>query len=179
MLIIEPRLAKSMLSDRDIKVLIERGGLKITPFHPKRIGCASVDLALGCLFIRYTGDIDTRSGNIPHQLFSASEIELAPGQFILGVTKERIKIPNGYFGFIETKGNFARAGVSVVCDDGHIDPGTDGLVTLEIRNNNNVNIKLYSGDAICQLFLFKLSSECKKQYAGKYKNQKYPTIFKK
>ncbi len=168
-----------MLSDKDIKSLIDDKKLGVEPFFQKNLGCASVDLTLGNNFIRYTGLIDTRSINISHELFSASELLLDPGQFVLGVTKEKIRIPNGYYGFIETRGNFARAGISVTCDDGHVDPGTDGLITLEIKNNNNVKVKLFSGDLICQLFLFKLSSQCLRMYNGKYMKQSCPTIFKK
>jgi dCTP deaminase len=168
-----------MLSDKDIKALIDDKKLVIKPFFQKNLGCASIDLNLGNVFVKYNGLIDTRSKNISHELFSASELLLEPGQFVLGVTREKIRIPNGHYGFIETKGNFARAGISVTCDDGHIDPGTDGLITIEIKNNNNVKVKLYSGDLICQLFLFKLSSNCLKTYNGKYMKQNYPTIFKK
>jgi dCTP deaminase len=169
----------SMLSDKDIKDLIDKKKLLIEPFSKKSIGCASIDLSLGNIFTRYSGTIDTRSENIAHESYRASELSLYPGEFILAVTKERVKIPNGHYGFIETRGNFSRAGISVSCDDGHIDPGTDGVITLEIRNNNNVPVKLYSGDFICQLFLFRLSSDCIKIYSGKYKNQNFPTIFKK
>ena len=168
-----------MLSDRDIKNLIDDKKLIIKPFRQKNVGCASIDLTLGNIFIRYENAIDTRSNNISRKLFKSSNILLEPGQFVLGVTKEKIEIPNGYYGFIETRGNFSRAGISVSCDDGHIDPGTDGLVTLEIKNNNNVPVKIHSGDLICQLFIFRLSSPCIKTYHGKYKEQTCPTIFQK
>ena len=168
-----------MLSDKDIKALIDNKKLVIEPFAQKNLGYASIDLALGNVFIKYKSLIDTQSNNISHELFSNSELILEPGQFVLGITREKIKIPNGYYGFIETRGNFARAGISVTCDDGHIDPGTNGLITLEIKNNNNVRIKLYAGDLIGQLFLFKLSSNCSKTYGGKYMKQNYPTIFKR
>lgn len=168
-----------MLSDREIKSLVQNKGLSITPFSHENLGCASVDLALGNKFVRYTGVIDTKSSRISYETFTAAELLLEPGQFVLGVTKERISIPNGYYGFVETRGNFARAGISVTCDDGHIDPGTSGLITFEIKNNNNVAVKLYPGDLICQLFLFRLSSNCLKVYNGKYRGQNKPTVFKR
>jgi dCTP deaminase len=167
-----------MLSDRDIQALIDDKRLIIEPFFSEKLGCASIDLALGEVFVKYTDYIDTKSDEISYEMINAPQIILEPNQFILGITKEKISIPDGYYGFIETRGNFARAGISVTCSDGHIDPGTEGLVTLEIKNNNNVEVKLYAGDLICQLFIFKLSSKCLKIYNGKYAKQTFPSIFK-
>ncbi len=168
-----------MLSDKTIQSLILKKELVVENFSKESLGCASIDLALGNLFVKYTGSIDTKSKDIPHELFTAHELELEPQQFVLGITRDKVKIPNGYYGFIETRGNFARAGVSITCGDGHLDPGTDGVITLEIKNNNNVKVKLYAGDLVCQLFLFKLSSNCLKIYNGKYRKQTCPTIFKR
>ena len=168
----------NMLSDKDILVLIKTKKLTIQPFSKKSIGCASVDLSLGDCFCKYTKTIDTHSNKTKLVFSKNNKIILKPNQFVLATTKEKVHLVNGYYGFIETRGNFSRAGISISCDDGHIDPGTNGQITLEIKNNNTVPVILYAGDYLCQLFVFKLSSLCKKIYSGKYQRQCIPTAFK-
>jgi len=102
---------------------------------------------------------------------------LNPNEFVLGCTKEKIYIPNGYQGFIETKGNVARAGIQIHNADGHVDPGSDHVVTLEIKNNNTIPIVLFPNILICQLYIHKLTSECEKIYNGKYWGQTKPTKY--
>ena len=101
------------------------------------------------------------------------------GEFILGMTKEKVCIPDGYLGVIETKGNIARAGIQVHSNDGHIDPGFCGNITLEIVNlhEKDVCIELVPDTFICQLFIGKLSSANTATYKGKYLHQKKSTTY--
>lgn len=168
---------KIMLSDGTILNLIQQEKLKISPFNKNNLGCASIDLTLSKFFLKYSKKIDTRSKKNSTLSFQAKKLTLRPGEFILGMTAEKVKISSDYYGFIETKGNFSRAGISVTCDDGHIDPGTNGHITLEIQNRNSIDVTIYSGDIICQIFFFLLSSPATKLYSGKYSNQKEPTAF--
>ena len=166
-----------MLSDKDLSKLIENRKLVIRPFDSSAIGCASIDLTLSDKFVEYCGDIDSRITPSATRSFSASNIKLPQNGFVLGMTREHIGIPCGYYGFIETRGNFARAGITVSSNDGHIDPGTDSMITLEIHNRNSVGVTLYSGDCICQLFICQLSSPSSSLYTGKYAHQTKPTVF--
>ncbi len=166
-----------MLSSTDIIALIEDKKLIINPFHENSVGCASIDLTLADKFVRYTEAIDSHSAKMPTTSFSSPTLTLPPGGFILGMTRERVCIPSQHYGFIETRGNFARAGICVTSNDGHIDPGTDGTITLEIHNVNTVEVTLHAEDCICQLFLFRLDSPPRRFYAGKYAHQTQPTVF--
>ena len=166
-----------MLSDKDLSKLIENRKLVIRPFDSSAIGCASIDLTLSDKFAEYSEDIDSHVTPSITRSFSASNIKLLQNGFVLGMTREYIRIPNGYYGFIETRGNFARAGITVSSNDGHIDPGTDSMITLEIHNRNSVGITLYAGDRICQLFICQLSSPSSSLYTGKYAHQTKPTVF--
>ena len=165
-----------MLSNGDIINLIKNNQLIIDPYYEKNVGCASIDLSLADKFIQYTREIDSHNV-VPTNSFSDSTITLPPGGFILGMTRERICIPPKYYGFIETRGNFARAGIAVSSNDGHIDPGTNGTLTLEIHNRNTVPVTLHAGDFICQLFLVALDSPSTHLYRGKYAHQNQPTVF--
>lgn len=171
-----------LISDRDILRLIRENKLVIEPFTADAIGPTSIDLRLGTTLIQYTPQTIQLGESVP--LYKEFEIThsgylLPPNDFVLGMTFEKVTIPNGYQGFIETKGDIARAGIQIHNNDGHIDPGTKGHITLEISNLNRdgVVINIIPGIFICQLFIFKLSSPSDKPYHGKYSNQTKPTTY--
>ncbi len=172
----------SLLSDRDIRNLIEDGKLQIDPLEGNPINPFSIDLRLGSMLVQYPPQTIKIGVDRPKSReidITGSSYILHPGEFILGTTLEKVCIPNGYLGVIETKGNIARAGIQVHNNDGHIDPGFCGHITLEIKNmnNNDVFIELIPDTPICQLFIGKLSSACDSPYNGKYLNQVKPTTY--
>jgi dCTP deaminase len=173
----------SALSDTDIKKLVEENRLQIRELEYSAIGPASIDLRLGSTLIKYPPQTIAIGTDHPqgHEIdITGSSYKLCPGEFILGMTKERVSIPNGYLGVIETKGNIARAGIQVHSNDGHIDPGFSGNITLEIVNlhEEDVYIELVPDTFICQLFIGKLSSVNATTYKGKYLHQKKPTTYR-
>nr|BBH94448.1 dCTP deaminase [Thermogemmatispora argillosa] len=171
-----------ILSDRDLKALLAAGLLVIEPWEERQLGPTSIDLRLGARLVKYRGSRLELGKEPPAieeiKIDPQQGYELRPGEFILGCTLERIRIPNGYQGFIETKGDIARAGLQVHNGDGHIDPGSDHVLTLEITNLNSIPVVLYPGLFICQLFIHQLSSPCLREYRGKYFGQQGPTIYR-
>ena len=169
-----------ILSDRDILRLIKQKKLIINPLIEEIKG-AHVNLHLSNKLSRYKNKILDLKNNstfgFTEILLHDSGFRLKPKEFILGSTVEKVKIPNGYFGFIETKGNIARAGIQAHNVDGHLDPGFSGNVTLEIKNNSNSSIIIYPRIAFVQMYIFKLSSKVLYPYRGKYQNQKGPTVY--
>ena len=172
----------TVLSDRDIKRLLAQRVFQVEPLGHGAIGPASVDLRLGETLIRYRAQTIDLGISVPHTEESTIPPEghvLEPGEFILGTTLEAIRIPNDHEGFIDTKGDMARAGLQVHSNDAHIDAGTCGRITLEIKNlhGGDVRLVLHAGMYICQLFLVRLSSATTRPYAGKYANQVKPTAY--
>ncbi len=170
-----------VLSDRDLLKLIENGDLKITDFDIKQLGPTSIDLRLNPHIVKYSCEkVDLcKSEFITNDIIiDENGYELLPSEFIVASTYEKVTIPNGYQAFIETRGCIARAGLQVHNADGHIDPGSDHVITLEIVNNNNIPVIIYPNMYICQIFILKLTSECDKPYSGKYLGQTTPTIYK-
>lgn len=173
-----------VLSDKDIQNLIDSQKLVISPLPKNQdLESASIRLHLAPKILKYKECIHDLKAE---GTFESEEIiigengyELKPGEFILGSTLEKITIPNGYFGFIETKGNIARAGIQTHNTDGHIDPGFSGNITLEIKNNSNCSIVIYSEIAFVALYIFKMTSKAKHPYRGKYQNQKGATVFRR
>lgn len=171
------------LSDHDIERLIENKQLEILPYDKTSINPSSIDLRLGSVLTKYlspqTIRLDNDTPNTQDIYIHDSGYILAPDEFILGTTEERIAIPDGYVGFIETKGNMARAGIQVDSNDGHIEPGFSGHITLEIKNlhKEEIYVELTPNTPICQLFIAELNSHCNSLYNGKYQNQERPTAY--
>ncbi len=173
-----------LLSDKSIFALIKNDKLIIAPRVLKKDieGC-HIKLHLSKTVLKYksgVGDLRDNSTFKTNKINLTSKgYELKENEFILGSTVEKVTIPNGYFGLIETYGNIARAGIQAHNTDGHIEPGFAGTITLEIKNNSNRPIKIYSEIPFIYLFIFKLTAPCLKPYKGKYQNQIEPTVYKK
>lgn len=91
-----------------------------------------------------------------------------PGEFLLGCTLETIKMPDDLVGLIKDKSTWARRGLSVF--NTLIDPGFEGQITLELKNQGNDMLKLPKGIGIAQIMFFECG-ECKNPYSGKYQGQ--------
>jgi dCTP deaminase len=179
-----------VLSDHDLKNLLQekearQEDLKIWPPPAEQaIDAYSIDLRLSPILLKYPpqtirlGNSEILTQEIDME--EAGGYMLAPGEFILGTTLEEVSFSEKYGGFIETKGNIARAGIQVHNGDGHIAPGFRGHITLEISNmhREGVFIKLVPGIYICQLFVYPLSSPSERPYRGKYYGQNKPTPYR-
>lgn len=124
----------------------------------------------------------TYGDEIPEQLIERSEIPsegviIPPKSCILACSYEEVNIPEGYFGFLQTKGSLARLFVSLSCTDGQVDPGFKGNITFEICNLSNFSVRLKYRQKVGQLFVFKTSTNHVELYNGRYQNAKGPTIF--
>lgn len=174
-----------ILSDKHILELLREKKLLIIPEPAaKDIRCNHINLYLSNKLLKYkieTLDLkkEDKDSVVEEIVISDDGYELKPGDFVLGSTIEKIGIPNGYFGFVETKGNIARAGIQTHNTDGHIDPGFTGNITLEIKNNSNHSIIIYPNMAFVQIYFFKSTSESLFPYDGKYQNQEGATTYLK
>ena len=174
-----------ILSDKSILELLKRKKLIIEPVPlDSDVKCNHINLHLSSRVLKYKVKVLDLKDNDHSFLVEEFEIpkngfELKAGEFLLGSTVEKIQIPNGYSGFIETKGNIARAGIQTHNTDGHIDPGFIGNVTLEIKNNSHHSIVIYPNIAFVQIYFFKSTSKSINPYNGKYQNQKGATTYKK
>lgn len=152
----------------------------------------SLKIQMGCYYYEpqapYTEKIVYESHPDPSTLFSKrndikQNLTLHPGKQVIACSKHIYKIPLDYFGLVQTKGTLARLFVSATCNDGQVEPGFDGYVTLEIINLSPWEIAIPVGSDIAQLYLVKCSSPASKAYHGRYaeKSKEGPTvaIFKK
>lgn len=171
-----------VLSQLDIKAALEKGDIVFTPgLEEVQWGEASIDLRLGCTFTRFIKkpkgmklsvadglsglaqlkiwhDFDIR-GFHPGSDDLRNTLPLAPGEFVLGMTYESVKIPNYLIGRVEGRSTYARVGLSMHQTAPWIQPGWSGHIVLEITNNGPLTIELTPLiDRPCQLSFFELKS---------------------
>lgn len=177
-----------LLSDRDIAALITSGRAGIEPFDPAMVQPASIDVRLD----RYFRLFDNHKYAVIDPAADQSDLTrlvdvgttepfvLHPGEFVLGATWERVRLPDDVAARLEGKSSLGRLGLLTHSTAGFIDPGFDGHVTLELSNTATMPILLYPGMKIGQLCFFQLSSPAERPYGSgaygsRYQGQRGPT----
>lgn len=189
-----------ILSDRDIKAEIESGRVKIAPDPAKmilqgntdniwvsdtsdyHIHASSMDLHLGNTFKLYEHSkyaiLDPKNPDTFAQNMRTITIDndepfiVQPGEFILGVTREVISIPDDLVVRVEGRSSLGRLGIIVHSTAGFVDPGFEGTITLEISNLNRLPVALYANMRVCQIAFEKMTSKADTPYHKKA-NSKY------
>src|SRR5207249_11903883 len=104
-----PYFATVVLSDRDIRVAIASGRIGIDPFDPSCVQPASIDIRLDRFFRVFRSShhayIDlARPLDDITELVEVAETEafiLHPGEFVLGSTRERIRLSDDVVSRVE------------------------------------------------------------------------------
>ncbi|MCV7258030.1 dUTP diphosphatase [Mycobacterium shimoidei] len=94
-------------------------------------------------------------GDAGVDLFSAENVELAPGHRALVRTGVAVAIPHGMVGLVHPRsGLAARVGLSIVNSPGTIDAGYRGEIKVSLINLDPVTpIVIHRGDRIAQLLV--------------------------
>lgn len=98
----------------------------------------------------------------------AGQFIIHPGEFVLGSTLERIRVPIDVVMALEGKSSLARLGLLPHVQAGYFDPGWDGVGTLEMVNLSEVPIILRPGLTICQSRWTRLENPAARPYSGRY-----------
>lgn len=177
-----------ILSDTDIKREIKSHHILISPFDPAAIQPASYDIELGNR-VRIFKNITKPFLDIKNHVEDYMELVkikdgepfiVHPGEFILGTSVEKVRIPTDLIARLDGKSSLGRLGIIVHATAGYIDPGFYGNITLEITNLSNIPIALYPGMKIGQISFMRLESPAEMPYGerrgSKYQGQKGPTV---
>jgi dCTP deaminase len=179
-----------ILSDRDIKDLIAKGEIAVVSEDGKdpsvNAHCASLDFRLGKHFKIYDhakyAVLDPSKPETLDGVTKLITIEepgtpfiVQPGEFVLGVTMEKIKIPDYLVARCEGRSSIGRLGIIIHSTAGFVDPGFEGTITLEITNINRMPVALYPGMRIGQFAFERMTSPADipyyKKASSKYQNQ--------
>ena len=160
---------------------IKKGAIIITPFDVESIGPASVDLRLGTAFRRFkhlnhvynvTEDASFEDMTEEVTVPDGETLLIKPGETILGVTTERIKLSPSICGWLEGRSRFARLGLAVHVTSGFMQPGIDNHQVLEMSNLSPTPLALIPGTRLCQFIFQRCEGEA--VYSGRFQGQERP-----
>lgn len=181
-----------ILSDRDIKAKFEVGDIQCwspEDDHIPNVNASSMDLRLGNHFKIYKhSKLAVLDPMNPQGFEGMTELItldkpgepfiVQPGEFVLGVTLEKIKIADDLVARVEGRSSLGRLGIIVHSTAGFVDAGFEGTITLEITNINRMPVALYPGMRVCQLAFETMSSTADVPYyakaSSKYQGQVMP-----
>lgn len=174
------------LSDVDIEFYRRTGHLDITPWDDDSLQAASYDLHLGC-YVKvpeydFVCDPDSRwcANKViwVEEKFEGPDLTyiLEPNAFRLFSTVERVRVSPALASSVAGKSSRAREGIAVEFA-GFVDPGFEGQITLEVKNNLPFPITLTAGMPICQIIFEQLRTPTQRPYGkrGHYMGQRGPT----
>ncbi|MEB3270726.1 MAG: dCTP deaminase [Synechococcus sp.] len=168
----------SVLGRAAILRAIEQGVIAITPFVPEHVGPASLDLTLASSFrvfrkvhqvIEVREHTDYREFTDKIEVPDGRHILIMPGETILGITRERLRLGPGLCGWLEGRSRFARLGLMVHISAPFMGPGIDSQQVLEMSNFGPAPLAIVPGLAICQFVFQRL--EGSEQYQGRFRGQ--------
>ena len=177
-----------VLSDATIARFLEEGRIEIDPYDEALLQPSSVDVRVDRLFRVFHNNrypfIDVKVEQ--EELTELVEVEgeqpfvLHPGEFVLGSTLERVRLPDDLVARLEGKSSLGRLGLLIHSTAGFIDPGWDGHVTLELSNVANLPITIYAGMKIGQISFMQMTEPASLPYGSsalgsKYMGQRGPT----
>ena len=177
-----------VLSDRTIRELLGEGRIVLDPYEESLLQPSSVDVRVDRWFRVFRNsrypfiDVKTEQEELTElvEIDEETPFILHPGEFVLGSTLERVRLPDDLVARLEGKSSLGRLGLLIHSTAGFIDPGWDGHVTLELSNVANLPITIYHGMKIGQLSFVQLSTAADRPYGtgalgSKYQGQQGPT----
>ncbi len=166
-----------ILTKTEILKEISKKRVRITPFDRKAVGPASIDLTLGSeirVFKKIVKSICINENTNYKEITKLIDIKkgyiLRPDELILGITKEKITLPDDICGWLQSRSRFARLGLMSHITAPFVCPGVSNHQIMEIYNAGPLTIKIKPGLKLYQLVL----QQCKgkARYTGIFKSQK-------
>ena len=167
------------LSDKTIKEYLDKGIIVVKPtVDSKDIRPTGIRIHLGreILFYEDGQTVDPQKPDaVAHKVVNLgkSPFVIGPGQFVIGHTLEKIKAPRDMLGFLDGRSTLARLGLTVHITAAIVDGLYEGgqTITLEIKNESNLSLKLSYKMAIGSLMFTKIDNEIAQEIQKQYKVQ--------
>lgn len=167
-----------VLTREEILREIRQRTIEIEPFAEDQVGPGSIDLHLGREFrvfkkLRNACVVEDSISveTLTERLEAEESFTLMPGETVLGITHERIKLPGNICGWLEGRSRFARMGLVIHMTASFVQPGIDNRQVLEIGNLAPFPLVLKPGVRICQIILER--TEGKASYQGRFRSQNH------
>jgi dCTP deaminase len=172
-----------ILSDRDIRLALEEGRIRIDPMPDLEtsLGSVSIDFRLGTTFMVFEHSrhsyIDPRQPQSIGDAMRTIECSpdepfmMQPGDFALASTVESLELPDNLLGRLEGRSSIARLGITVHSTAAVFEPGWIGTATMELSNLGRMPVALYPGMRICAFSFEEVSSPVSVPYRRKRGNK--------
>lgn len=166
-----------MLADKQIKQLIQQGKIRITPYDEDMVSPSAYYVHLGenILIPKPGQKIDLNHSANPKYIKKSilkSGLLLKPGDFVLAQTAEQVAMDRNIGILLDTRSTLARLGISIHQTSMFLRPGqNDHVITLEVYNAGNFEVRLWPGNKVGKLIFFQTSVD-NGDYIGNYINQK-------
>ena len=168
----------SALSRVDIYKALSNESLVVSPIlNSDQVGLTSIDLRMGTVVMMARAgaqshvdpvayeDIDGHDAvRDRHQKHERFEIPfkhpflLHPGSLALVPTLEWVVLPHNLQGVVTARSSWAREGLNIATAN-FVNPGYQGIITLELANFGEIPIRLYPGLRIAQIAFYELSNK--------------------
>ncbi len=174
-----------ILSDRDIRIHLKDGKIKISPTDglDGRIGPDGIDFRLGNTFLVFERNkqpyIDPRkratAKGMTRQIVvkTGEPFIVHPGELVLATTLERLSLSNDLLGRLEGRSSLGRLGIIVHSTASIFHPGWDGTATMELGNLGVMPVALYPRMRICMFTFERMSSPVERPYGSDGSTSKY------
>jgi len=164
-----------LLGRSEIVRVLRSRELVVTPIlSPDQIGAASIDLRMGTVIImarargsshvdpsaykaktqdekyRQQVESDRRQKYERYEVPFEDRFLLHPGALVLVPTLEWLKLPRTLHGSVTARSTWAREGLSIATAT-FVEPGYQGIVTLELANMGDIPMALYPGMRVAQI----------------------------
>lgn len=180
----------TVLSDRDIKLALESGYLKIKSPGKLDIQPASVDVHMArtiLVFDRRKVEDAVIDVKKPMDGYASYEVldpkkgsVIHPHEFILGVTREWVELPSQLIANVDGKSSLGRLGLVIHATAGFVDPGFAGHVTLEMTNLTEQPLIIYPDMPVGQIRFTVLTSPAEHKYGeSTLGSKKYTSAYSK
>lgn len=168
----------TMLGRQEVVNLLRSGDLVVSPLlSPNQVGASSIDLRMGNVVLmarargtshvepttiapsaegRRRGEVERRQKHERYELTFHMKLLLHPGALALVPTLEWVKLPRDVMGMVTARSTWAREGLSIATAT-LVEPGYEGIVTLELANLGQIPIALYPGLELAQIAFARMS----------------------
>jgi len=177
-----------ILSDVSIRKALAEGRIVIDPLDESAIQPSSVDLRADTRFRVFRNYSEPFIDPKKPQEHLTELVEIAdgdafilhPGEFALGSTYERVRLPDDLVARLEGKSSLGRLGLLIHSTAGFVDAGWDGYLTLELSNVASLPIAIYPKMRIGQISFLEMTTPSERPYGSiqtrsKYQGQRGPT----
>ena len=165
-----------ILTKEKILEEINKGNIGIEPLSEEAVGPASIDLTLNAdirVFIKSEKPVavtqETDYQSLTKKITITDRYTIKPGELILGITRETIKLSGNICGWLNSRSRFARLGLAVHITAPFVQPGSKGKQVLEIFNAGPNELELIPGEKLCQIIFEECSGNF--EYRGKFCDQ--------